>query len=90
VLEKARLGYNPWQDQRRTGSLQSAAQSPTVGRGAGYISFIIYPGQSNYAAAHQYGTAHMPARSPLPAPTEEDCQTKAQELADELMRLEGF
>jgi hypothetical protein len=88
--EKARLGYNPWQDQRRTGALQDAAQHPTIGRGPGWIVFIIYPGQNNYAGPHQYGTAHMPARPPLPQPTPEDCAGEAQQLAHVLFRARGW
>ena len=89
-LEKARLGYNPWQDQRRTGKLQSDAQHPTIARHPGSVVFIIYPGQNKYAAAHQYGTRYMPPRQPLPCPTESDCAKEAEKLGELLLKARGW
>ena len=89
-MQKARLGFNPWQDQRRTGKLQFDAQHPTVGRGPGWIALLIYPGQNSYAGYHQYGTAHMPARPPLPTPTEADCAKKAEELGVLMLKARGW
>ena len=87
---KARLGYNPWQDQRRTGKLQSDAQHPTIARHPGSVVFIIYPGQNKYAAAHQYGTRYMPPRQPLPCPTESDCTKEAEKLGELLLKARGW
>lgn len=89
-LQKARMGFNPWQDQRRTGKLQHDAQHPTIARHPGSIVFIIYPGQNSYAGFHQYGTGRMPARPPLPCPTEADCAAKAQELGMLILKARGW
>jgi hypothetical protein len=90
VRDKLSRGYNPFQDQRRTGKLQADAMNPTIGRGPGYVSFIIYTGQNNYAGFHQWGTGYMPPRPPLPTPTEEDCARKAEELGLALFRARGW
>ena len=87
-LDKIRHGYNPWADQTRTGALQRAARNPGIFRGPGVVVFVVTG--VGFAGFHQTGTRFMPARDPIPAPTEDDCADKAQELCQMILEAEGF
>ena len=85
---KAAHGYNPWADQTRTGALQAAARHAAVWRGPGRMLFTVT--DSAIADYHQKGTSKMPARDPLPEPTEEDCREESEKIAAMILRAGGF
>jgi phage gpG-like protein len=56
--DKARHGYNPWADQKRTGKLLADAKAPGIAEATEeYVRVAIPSSQNAYAAAHQFGVA---------------------------------